>query len=214
MLWECRRGTAVTTLRPREILSAASPAGGCSRTGWQSRAVFTTWLTWLRFAAIIHALNGPCARRSDIFEELGDRTGAAWCISQQGDIARAQDDLAAARGLYQRALSVFRETGDPWGSARSLTDLAYIDCEQGNHQAAHAACSEALEIFAGLGHRRGIARALEGSACLALAQGHAERALKLAVGRSPLTPVDQRSSASSGTKQARADAAVGLEIAR
>ena len=104
----------------------------------------------------------------------------AWSINQQGDIARAQGDMAAARGLYQRALSAFREAGDPWGSARSLTDLAYIDCAQGDHSAAHAACREALEIFAGLGHRRGIARALEGSACLALAQGHAERALKLA----------------------------------
>ena len=99
---------------------------------------------------------------------------AAWSINQQGDIARAQGDMAAARELYQRALSAFREAGDPWGSARSLTDLAYIDCEQGDHSAAHAAYREALEIFAGLGHRRGIARALEGSACLALAQGHAE----------------------------------------
>ena len=106
--------------------------------------------------------------------------GAAWTVNQLGDIAREQGDLAAARGLYQRALSAFREAGDRWGSARSLTDLAYIDCEQGDHLAAQAACREALEIFAGLGHRRGIARAVEGSACLALAQGHAERALKLA----------------------------------
>ena len=135
---------------------------------------------WSRFAATIHALEWALREATDIFEELGDRTGAAWSINQQGDIARAQGDMDAARGLYQRALSAFREAGDPWGSARSLTDLAYIDCEQGNHLAAHAACREALEIFAGLGHRRGIARALEGSACLALAQGHAERALKLA----------------------------------
>ena len=88
--------------------------------------------------------------------------------------------MAAARGLYQRALTAFREAGDAWGSARSLTDLAYIDCEQGDHAAAHAAYREALEIFSSLGHRRGMARALEGFACLALAQGHAERALKLA----------------------------------
>ena len=88
--------------------------------------------------------------------------------------------MAAARGLYQRALSAFREAGDPWGPARSLTDLAYINCEQGDHVAAHDACREALEIFASLRYRRGIARALEGSACLALAEGRTERALKLA----------------------------------
>jgi len=117
---------------------------------------------------------------TDIFEELGDRSGAAWSINQQGDIAREQGDLAAARGLYQQALSAFREAGDRWGSARSLTDLGCIDCEQGEHLAARTAYCEALEIFAGLGHRRGIARVLEGSACLALARGQAARALKLA----------------------------------
>ncbi|PYT29940.1 MAG: hypothetical protein DMG57_09725 [Acidobacteria bacterium] len=37
---------------------------------------------------------------TDIFEELGDRTGAAWSINQQGDIASAQGDMAAARGLF------------------------------------------------------------------------------------------------------------------
>src|SRR5713226_8332420 len=133
---------------------------------------------------------------ADFCEELGDRTGAAWSINQQGDIARAQGDMAAARGLYQRALSAFREAGDPWGSARSPTDLAYIDCEQGDHLAAHAAYRDALEIFASLGHRRGMARALEGSAGLALAQGHAERALKLAAAAAHLrqlisTPLHQ-----------------------
>jgi tetratricopeptide (TPR) repeat protein len=116
----------------------------------------------------------------DIFEELGDRTGGAWSINQQGDIARAQGDMTAARGLYERALSVFREAGDPWGSARSLTDLASIYCAQGDHLGADSACREALELFAGLGHRRGIARTLEAAAGLALARGHAERALKLA----------------------------------
>jgi tetratricopeptide (TPR) repeat protein len=50
-----------------------------------------------------------------IFEELVDRSGAAWSINQQGDIERAAGDLAAARGLYERALSAFREAGDPLG---------------------------------------------------------------------------------------------------
>jgi tetratricopeptide (TPR) repeat protein len=117
---------------------------------------------------------------TDIFEQLGDRNGAAWSINQQGDIAREQGDVRTARALYQRALSAFRNSEDPWGTARSLTDLGSIDCEQGDHVAAHAAYREALEIFSGLGNRRGMARALEGSACLALARGHASRALTLA----------------------------------
>jgi len=126
---------------------------------------------------------------TEIFEELGDRTGAAWSINQQGDIARAQGDIAAARELYQRALSAFREAGDPWGSARSLTDLGYIECERGNHSAAHTAYRDAMEIFLGLGHQRGMARALEGCACLAQALGHAERALTLAASAAHLRQV-------------------------
>ena len=119
---------------------------------------------------------------TEIFREVevGDPSGAAWAINQQGDIARAQGDVAVARDLYQRALSAFRAAGDRWGSARSLADLGHICCEQGEYPAAHAAYREALEIFADLGHRRGIARALEGFACLAVARGQAERALQLA----------------------------------
>ncbi len=121
------------------------------RSVWQSHVVFTISPTWSRFAATIHALDGRWVKRRTFFEELGDRSGAAWSINQQGDIAARTGDMAAARGFYQRALSAFREAGDPWGSARSLTDLGYIDCEQGDHLAARAAFREAMEIFAGWG---------------------------------------------------------------
>jgi tetratricopeptide (TPR) repeat protein len=136
---------------------------------------------------------------AEIFEDLGDRSGAAWSINQLGDITQEEGDLIAASELYERALLTFRETGDMWGSARSLTDLGYIYCKQGKHLAAHTAYREALEIFAELGHQRGIARALEGWAGLALAQCHAARALKLAAAaahlrqliQAPLTEAEQ-----------------------
>jgi tetratricopeptide (TPR) repeat protein len=115
-----------------------------------------------------------------MFEELGDRSGAAWCLNQQGDIARQQGEMAVAGQLYQQALSAFREAGDRWGSARSLADLGHVCREQGDYEAAHAAYREALKIFADLEHRRGMARAMEGCACLALSRGQAARALKLA----------------------------------
>jgi tetratricopeptide (TPR) repeat protein len=115
-----------------------------------------------------------------IFEELGDRSGAAWSLNQQGDIAREQGDIVAARDIYQRALAAFRDVGNGWGSARSLADLGAIACQQGDYSAAHAAYRESLEIFAGLEHRRGMARVLEGLACLALAKGDPRRALSLA----------------------------------
>ena len=87
-----------------------------------------------------------------IFDELGDRSGAAWSLSQQGDIAREQGESAEAREFYQRALSDFREAGDRWGTARSLTDLGHIACDHGDRVTAHAAYREALAVFANLGH--------------------------------------------------------------
>lgn len=117
---------------------------------------------------------------TEIFEEIGDRSGAAWSMNQQGDIAREQGHADMARDSYQRALSTFRQAGDPWGSARSLSDLGYIHCEQGDYESAHAAYREALEMFVQLSSKRGMARALEGFACLAAARGEARRTLTLA----------------------------------
>ncbi|MBV8052183.1 MAG: tetratricopeptide repeat protein [Acidobacteriaceae bacterium] len=115
-----------------------------------------------------------------IFEQVGDRSGAAWSINQQGDIAREQGDLSAAGDHYRQALKAFREAEDRWGCARSLADLGYVYCEQKKHEDARNAYREALETFTELGHKRGMARALEGSACLAAARGQSARALKLA----------------------------------
>jgi tetratricopeptide (TPR) repeat protein len=134
-----------------------------------------------------------------IFEELGDDSGAAWALNQQGDVAREQGDLRGAQTLYERALFAFRSEGDRWGQARSLADLGTIACELGDDPAAFANFSESLDIFQGLEHRRGIARVLEGLACFALAKEDAWRALSVAAAAShlrklvsaPLPPAEQ-----------------------
>lgn len=117
---------------------------------------------------------------TQIFEVVGDASGAAWSINQQGDIAQEQGDLKLARDFYERALKAFRATADRWGSARSLADLGFVYCKQKEYAQAHAVYREALQVFFELGHKRGIARSLEGFACLAAAQAQAPRALKLA----------------------------------
>jgi tetratricopeptide (TPR) repeat protein len=134
-----------------------------------------------------------------IFRGLGDRTGTAWSLNYQGDVARDQGDSAAARALYEQGLAIFRELGDRWGIAGTLADLGSLAREQGNYPSAHSLYRESIKLFQELEHKRGIARLLECFACSAAAQVHAERSLRLAGAAAalrqnigaPLTPAEQ-----------------------
>lgn len=134
-----------------------------------------------------------------IFQMLGDRTGVAWSLNFQGDVARDQGDSAAARVLYEQSLAVFRELGDRWGIAGTLADLGTLAREERNCAKAHSHYRESLKIFQELEHKRGIARLLECFACSAATQQQAERSLRLAGAAAalrknigaPLTSVEQ-----------------------
>jgi tetratricopeptide (TPR) repeat protein len=134
-----------------------------------------------------------------IFQGLGDRTGVAWSLNYQGDVARDQGDSAAARTLYEQGLAIFRELGDRWGIAGTLADLGSLAKEQGNYPAARSLYGESIKSFQELDHKRGIARLLECFACSAAAQLEAERSLRLAGAAAalrqnigaPLTPAEQ-----------------------
>src|SRR5256886_15737987 len=134
-----------------------------------------------------------------IFRGLGDRTGVAWSLNYQGDVARDQGDSAAARTLYEQGLAIFRELGDRWGIAGTLADLGSLAREQRNCPRAHSLYRESLKIFQELEHKRGIARLLECFACTAAAELEAERSLRLAGAAAalrqsigaPLTPAEQ-----------------------
>ena len=134
-----------------------------------------------------------------IFEGLGDRTGVAWSLNYQGDVARDQGDSAGSRALYEQALGIFRELGDRWGIAGTLADLGTLAREQQDCETAHALYQESLRIFRELEHKRGVARVLECCACSAAVQLQAERSLRLAGAAAalrqnigtPLTPAEQ-----------------------
>jgi len=68
-----------------------------------------------------------------IFKGLGDRTGVAWSLNYQGDVARDQGDSTAARALYEQGLAIFRDLGDRGGIAGTLADLGSLAREQGNY---------------------------------------------------------------------------------
>jgi tetratricopeptide (TPR) repeat protein len=134
-----------------------------------------------------------------IFRGLGDRTGVAWSLNHQGDVARDQGDSLAARTLYEQGLAIFRELGDRWGIAGTLADLGSLAMEQRNYPSAHSLYRESIKTFQELKHKRGIARLLECFACSAAAQLEAERSLRLAGAAAalrqsigaPLTPAEQ-----------------------
>ena len=127
------------------------------------------------------------------------RTGVAWSLNYQGDVARDQGDSPAARTLYEQGLAIFQELGDRWGIAGTLADLGSLAREQRNCPTAHSLYRESLKIFQELEHKRGIARLLECFACSAAAQLEAERSLRLAGAAAalrhsigaPLTPAEQ-----------------------
>jgi tetratricopeptide (TPR) repeat protein len=145
---------------------------------------------------LARSLCGECLA---IFQGMGDRTGVAWSLNNQGDVERDSGDSAAARAFYEQALAIFRELDDRWGIAGTLADLGNLAREQKNCSAALPLYRESLKIFQELGHKRGIARLLECCACSASVEQQAERSLRLAGAAAalrksigaPLTPAEQ-----------------------
>src|SRR5437660_3320441 len=104
----------------------------------------------------------------------------AWSLDHQGDVARAQGDVPAARCVYEQGLAIFRERNDGPGVARSLLDLGRLASEEGAHVRAHALFAESLRISRQLGRRWDVAGLLEEMARSAARHGGWERALRLA----------------------------------
>jgi hypothetical protein len=59
-----------------------------------------------------------------IFRELGDRWGIAGTLADLGNLAREQQDCAAAHSLYRESLKIFQELEHKRGIARLLECFA------------------------------------------------------------------------------------------
>ena len=83
------------------------------------RAAFTTSANVVKVRGDYPRARAALREATEIFEDLGDRSGAAWSTNQLGDIAREQGDLTAAGScIYGR----FRHSGKPVtsGALRAL----------------------------------------------------------------------------------------------
>ena len=119
-----------------------------------------------------------------IFRDLGDKTGTAWSLNYEGDVAHGQGENETARALYQQSLDIFRELDDKWGIAGCLVDLGDLARDRGDDRAARSHYAESMKLFQELGQKRGVARLLDCLACFAALRDKPERATAGRSGRS------------------------------
>jgi serine/threonine protein kinase/tetratricopeptide (TPR) repeat protein len=116
----------------------------------------------------------------DLYEQAGDRDGAADAVRNLGGILVSLGDLSGGRALYRQALATFHNTGDRRGEATVLTDLINLDWLQaGDLVLVRRELEELHAIDTEVGDRTGIAWALNGIATVAWDQGDLPRALDL-----------------------------------
>lgn len=62
----------------------------------------------------------------DLFEQAGDKQGAADMLHSLGAVCGEQEDLDGAEGFYRKSLSAFEELGNQQGVADALINLGGI----------------------------------------------------------------------------------------
>jgi len=93
---------------------------------------------------------------------IGDKWMMAFTLNALGELARLQDDYAAARAYYETALQIRREIQDQRGIAVCLNNLGFVACHQGQFEQACCLMRQALASFWELQSVVGVAEALIG----------------------------------------------------
>ena len=89
---------------------------------------------------------GATKRRSSASSGSARPCGSAFALAGQGRCAEALGDLAAAGGLYEKALAVGRKLGEPSVTAASLEGLGRLARAAGQHEDGDRMSREAAEI--------------------------------------------------------------------
>jgi len=105
-----------------------------------------------------------------IYNQLGDRFGAANALNSLGNLAHAQGDYDWAYEYYRHSLEHRKELGDRRGVAISLNNLGNIVHEQKDFSKAYDLYTESRQIFESIGDQRGIGAVLINLGCLYLDQ--------------------------------------------
>ncbi len=143
------------------------------RWAWRARAL--QWSGALSF--------GDEARRFleqslAIWEEIGDRRGAATSLGYLGTLAHLTNRFTEARDLHERSLAVWRELTEPWGIAWALGNLGWMAYRREDCAAARSLLEESLTLRRAIPDQPGIALSLNLLGDVAHTQGdHATAAL-------------------------------------
>ena len=87
-----------------------------------------------------------CEEAMALFRAVGDRSGIAATLTEQGVSAVILGDYAQAVQHYEASLALYRELGDRHGIATTLHSLGDIVCDQGDTARAVALLHESLAL--------------------------------------------------------------------
>jgi tetratricopeptide (TPR) repeat protein len=130
----------------------------------------------LRNLGETRAASAASAESKRLYQEAGDRSGAALATNTRAVILWQQGEHEEARGLYEEALATYREIGDRAGESTALNNVAILHKEQGEYEEAEALYEAALAIDRETGDKSGVAATLNNLANVMLQQGDLAKA--------------------------------------
>lgn len=132
----------------------------------------------------LHRLGEPPAAKEAfhqaqrLFEEAGDRRGAARALCALGEM-KARQDAEGTRALYDQALGLQRAIGDAGGAAETVRLLGNLYYDARDDARAAAFFEESLAAMSRLHNRRGMADVLHAQGRLTVRQGDMDGARTL-----------------------------------
>jgi tetratricopeptide (TPR) repeat protein len=105
-----------------------------------------------------------------LYDDLGDRRGAAGVLNGLGTIALRQGEVERGAILFEQSLATFREAGDQGRIATMLDNLALAVKQQGQYDRAVALHTESLSIRRSIDDRLGITMTLNNLSEIAFLQ--------------------------------------------
>ena len=136
------------------------------------------WAKLLRGAGVLAFYQGDlrraakvCGDSLSLYEQLGDKAGAAAAIHTLAQVARNGGEYGASAAMFERSLALAREAGDTRGVADAVGYLAMVRYFQGDLERARSGFEEVLWRWRELGDLWAVAQAHQAHAWCISAQG-------------------------------------------